>query len=672
MKVETLQEWFTKHKNDTNYQHRDMPMDTFDHNAFESFNKMKAAHQQRVLDVCRAYKVVIDEQPETLTQMLRYRYMAQTNLFALCHLLEKYKDTTDKTYVWTDGTTHNTHEEICNDFFVRKDPTAKTFKIFAQAYVDHKERLLLVPRGGFKSSIDMADTVQWIINYPEVTIMILTGVLKLAEDFVGEIKGFFKLEDGTMENVNLFETKKAIKPKTLDDDTPFMFQVLFPEHCIDKDAGTLQEFQTPAVSQTEKECTVWAASIDQNLSGWHVGVMKLDDVVTNENSRTVDRIININKQVSINQAMLHPYGFYDKIGTWYDAEDTYGQDMKHIEACKKSGEPVNMKVYLRPCWWPNAAAVKAGKVDSELLESDYELWFNVPGQLTYAFLRSKMHDAEGFAIKYLNDPTKAHTVKFPRELLERRTIHSNMLPPSGLVVTCIDTAYSTKSWADYTVMITALIYGGRFYIVDMARGKWNEFELPVKIATVAHQWRPSRICIEESIGVKWLGKEIYREMDKLRVRVPIEFVPLGKGSKATAKDQKAKPVLRYLGDERLLFANQMVGLEELYKELSAFGTAAGTHDDIVSALSILVDQFSAYADMEGKKTEASPDFVISAKQKQAYDLMYGKGSYDKCFKQHSLNAALEHPDMSVQDAVKAEQASAAAYSDPLEDAGLYN
>jgi hypothetical protein len=172
--------------------------------------------------------------------------------------------------------------------------------------------------------------------------------------------------------------------------------------------------------------------------------------------------------------------------------------------------------------------------------------------------------------------------------------------------------------------------------------------------------------------VKWLGKEIYREMDKLRVRVPIEFVPLGKGSKATAKDQKAKPVLRYLGDERLLFANQMVGLEELYKELSAFGTAAGTHDDIVSALSILVDQFSAYADMEGKKTEASPDFVISAKQKQAYDLMYGKGSYDKCFKQHSLNAALEHPDMSVQDAVKAEQASAAAYSDPLEDAGLYN
>jgi predicted phage terminase large subunit-like protein len=518
----------------------------------------------------------------------------------------------------------------------------------------------------------MADTVQWIINYPEVTIMILTGVLKLAEDFVGEIKGFFKLADGTMENVNLFETKKAIKPVTLDDDTPFMFQVLFPEHCIDKDAGTLQEFQTPAVSQTEKECTVWAASIDQNLSGWHVGVMKLDDVVTNENSRTVDRIININKQVSINQAMLHPYGFYDKIGTWYDSEDTYGQDMKHIKSCEKSGDPITMKVYLRPGWWPNAAAIKAGKVESEMLESDYELWFNVPGQLTYAFLHSKMHDAEGFAIKYLNDPTKAHTVKFPRELLERRTIHSNLLPQSGLIVTCIDTAYSTKSWADYTVMITAMIYGGRFYIIDMARGKWNEFELPCKIASVANQWRPSRICIEESVGVKWLGKEIYREMDKLHVRVPIEFVPMGKGSKATAKDAMAKPVLRYLGDERLLFANQMVGLEELYKEVSAFGTAAAAHDDIVDALALLVDQFSSYADMEGKKSEASPDFVISSQQKQQYDHMYGPGTFDKCFKQTSLNKSLAHPDMSVQEAVKADQAVASDYSDPLEDAGLYN
>jgi phage terminase large subunit-like protein len=370
--------------------------------------------------------------------------------------------------------------------------------------------------------------------------------------------------------------------------------------------------------------------------------------------------------------MLHPYGFYDKIGTWYDQEDTYGQDMKHIKLCEKNGDPVKTKVYLRPCWWPNAAAVKAGKVESEMTEHDYELWFNVPGQLTYAFLRGEMHDVEGFAIKYLNDPTKAHTVKFPRELLERRTINSNLLPQTGLIVTCVDTAYSTKSWADYTVIITALIYGGRFYIIDMKRGRYNEYELPQIIAAVANQWRPVRLCIEDSVGVKWLGKEIYREMDKLRVRVPIEFVPLGQGNKASAKDMKAKPVLRYLGDERMLFANQCVGLEELYTELANFGTAASTHDDIVSALSILVDQFASYADMEGKKQEASPDFVISSQAKQQYDHIYGKGVYGKVFQQKAYSAALNNPDVPIQEAVKAEQAAAASFSDPLADAGLYN
>jgi hypothetical protein len=134
---------------------------------------------------------------------------------------------------------------------------------------------------------------------------------------------------------------------------------------------------------------------------------------------------------------------------------------------------------------------------------------------------------------------------------------------------------------------------------------------------------------------------------------------------------KAKPVLRYLGDDRLLFANQCVGLEELYSELSNFGTAASTHDDIVSALSILVDQFSGYADMEGKRQAASPDFGISSQAQQQYDHLYGKGTYAKCFKQRALNAALENPDLSAREAVQAEQVMAAGYCDPFEEAGIY-
>lgn len=656
------------HKLDKNYQYRNLTWDQIDELASQSFERLTNAQQEKVIKVCQAYDL------NSGKLIARYRFMAQTNLFFLCKLLEKYKDVSAIEYVWTDGTVHNTHEEICNEFFVRKNPTFNSFKEFAVYYENNKlgkrERLLLVPRGGFKSSIDMADCVQWIICFPEITILVLTGVLDLAKGFVGEIKGHFTLEAGG--TTGLFYPKKTLRPRTMPNGTPSLFQVLFPEHCIPVDDGKSCEYQTPAVSVTEKETTVFAASIEQNLVGYHVGVLKLDDVVTNENSNTVDRIKNINKQVSINQAMLHPYGFYDKIGTWYDSEDTYGQDIKNSKKFEEEGEEFPMSIYIRPAWWPTEAAKKAGKIEEEMTEQDYVLWFydpNNPNSLSYKNLKLKKKTDPYFAIKYLNDPTQMHVIKFPRELLVRRTIHANEIPGTGMIVTAVDTAYSTKSWADYTVIITALIYGGRFYIIDMKRGRYNEYDLPGMIANTALQWKPKRICIEETGAIKYIAREVYREMDKLKIRVPVELVGLGQGKKSVnSKNVKAGPVLRFLGDDRLRFVNTCPGLDELYDELSKFGTAASTHDDIVDALSILVNQFSNYADVEGKMTAASTEYIQDPKAKQYYDQVYGLGAYEKY---NAKNLPLEFPDVPPQELQKnVMQDALAAQFNPLEDLGL--
>jgi len=256
MTPEGLSNWLQKHKNDPNYQYRELSDEDFDKLADKSWDRLSKDHKTKISATCHAAKVLIDDQPKTAKLVKRARFMAQTNLFALGHLLEKYKDMSDKTYTWLDGSVHTIHESICNFFFVRKDPTKTSFKAFAKDYADKKERLLLVPRGGFKSSMDMADTVQWIICWPETTIMILTGVLDLAKDFVKEIKGHFTLEDGEMEQENLFQTKKAIKPKQMADGSYNLFQVLFPEHCIPAEEGKSCEYQTPAVSMVEKECSI--------------------------------------------------------------------------------------------------------------------------------------------------------------------------------------------------------------------------------------------------------------------------------------------------------------------------------------------------------------------------------------------------------------------------------
>jgi phage terminase large subunit-like protein len=647
-----------KHKSDKNYQHRDKTWAAIDELAAKSFARLTVEQAAKVVKACKKYDLV------DLNLIMRYRFMAQSNLFFLCKLLEKYKDVSANEYVWIDGTTHNTHEEICNEFFVRKDPTHLSFKEFANSYIEQKERLLLVPRGGFKSSIDMADCVQWIICFPDVTILVLTGVLDLAKDFVAEIKGHFELEESP-NTTDIYGSKKNLRPRNMQDGSPSWFQILFPEHCVAKEDGKGYEFQTPACAVPDKECTVFAASIEQNLVGWHVGVMKLDDVVTNENSQTADRLRNINKQVSINQAMLHPYGFYDKIGTWYDSQDTYGKDIQNEKKYKDDGDVFPMKIYIRPCWWPTLDAIKQGKIEEEMTEQDYVLWFNVPGQLTYNFLRQKKKTDEWFAIKYLNDPTQMHVIKFPRELLTRHTINANELPETGLVVTAIDTAYSTKSWADFTVIITALIYGGRFYVIDMKRGKYNEYELPAMVAATALQWKPKRICIEETGAIKYIARESYREMEKLQIRVPIELVPLGKGDKKiNSKQKKAGPLLRYLGTDRFKFVNSCPGLEELYGELEKFGTAASTHDDIVDALAILVNQFCEYADLEGKQSAANSEYVPNPKGKQQYDQVYGLNKFSKY--NAAANMALEFPEANPNQIAQAIH-DEASYYDPLAD-----
>jgi len=571
---------------------------------------------------------------QELENLQVYRFIAQTNLFYLCHLLEKYS-----------LTTISTHEEICNKHFIQKDPTFATFDDFANQYTGLKESLLLVPRGGFKSSIDIADSVQWVICYPDVTIAIITGVLSLAASFLGEFKEHFSLADsGDVDPT----TKKPvyIPRKLLDRETQQLstsaFQVLFPEHCTKPGEGTTGAWDTPAIQGIgEREPTIKAASLDQALAGWHHKILKLDDCVNDENSRTTTRIEGVNKQISIMEALLNPNGFKDVLGTWYDENDYYGLKIKHEELTAKDegistvigsvdsgrfNSSTYTKIYLRACWWPTEEAEQLGKIEEEMRAGDYILWF--PERLTYKFLSSKKKLDQYFAIKYLNNPRKHHQVKFPRELLIRRTIPHNQLPQQGTIVATVDTAYSVQNWADYTVMITALISGGRFYIVNMIRGRFNEYELPAVIAAGVNKWKPKRLCIEDSVGVKWMGRELRREMDKLRITVPVEFVSLGKGTKANSKKLKAKPVARLLGDERMFFLNSCEGLVDIYSELEKFtGTNDDSHDDIVSALSLLAEQFGAYADMEAKVNFTESQYVQDKKSAARHDLIYGLGKY---------------------------------------------
>jgi phage terminase large subunit-like protein len=670
MNILVMREIFLKHKQDPNYHFRDLTDKEFEEKATASYNKLSA---DQIIMTKKSWSKQLateglwseDKKDVLLQELKNLRFLAQTNLYFLCKLLNYYL------------TVDTTHEDICNEFFTRKDPTIKNFKTFADNYVGLKKRMLLVPRGGFKSTINMADCVQYLICYPEIRMLILTGTLDLAEAFVGEVRGHFEQEQDSEVDA---KGKPTYRWKMLQDEDgdwfTSQFQVLFPEHCIKPGTGSAFEYKTPASSGGPKEKSLEAGGIEQTLSGFHYDIMKLDDVVTNENSTTPDRIIKINKQIAVNRGMLNPYGFYDVIGTWYDEADYYGitlaneEKMANAKGLKANikgsvdsgifNSRVQMNCYLRSAW--RVKEESKFKPEMELGAADYDYWF--PERLTYEVLKGELEeDAWGFAIKYMNNPRLIGKVRFPRELLIKRTIPSTQLPAQGKIVTVVDTAYSTKSWADYTVIMTALIYGGRFYIINMKRGRWNEYDLPKQIASVAYQWKPSRVSIEESVGVAWLVRGVREEMSKHQISVPIDLVTLGKGSKKTAKAQKAKPVIRLMNDERIFILMSCEGKDEIYEELSLFtGTKEDTHDDIVSAISLLVDQYGAYANMDASMPRQH--FVADNLTRARHDMIHGLGRY--------AAQADDNPATAYQvETMQQNRAFVETESDPLSDAGLF-
>jgi hypothetical protein len=127
----------------------------------------------------------------------------------------------------------------------------------------------------------------------------------------------------------------------------------------------------------------------------------------------------VNKQISVNRAMLHPYGFMDVIGTWYDEKDYYGITIKqeetfaeeeglldNIKGSVDSGR-FNSSVYVQglpSCRSGGLPTPQESRQDRSRMKKA-GLRAVVPERLTYEFLtKERKKDPDGFAIKYLNNP----------------------------------------------------------------------------------------------------------------------------------------------------------------------------------------------------------------------------------------------------------------------------
>ena len=424
------------------------------------------------------------------------------------------------------------HRAFC-DFWVKKDFSGVYYEGYTLADVHAAikkqdtihERIQLCPRGSYKSSIDECDVVQWLINVPDIRILILTGESTLGDAFLRGVKNHFFLRK---------------------DATPTRFQQLFPEYIITGDAGeNVAPLVCPARRLFQKEASVWTNSVTSSLSGWHCDLFKGDDVVTDRNSTTEDTREKINKRYDGAFNLLDEWGFADSVGTPYATGDWYDVRLK----LPREDAPL---AYMRvPAW-----TIKEPFKDVPLKELNadmVELLF--PEKLDFKSLRRKLlGDPLLFRAQQLCEwSMDSFSVLFDILELREHVIPAQHVPVEGGIFIAWDWAPTSNSKSDFSAGAVGKICGNTLYVLEILYGRWNPSDLCYQVLELARKWNPRAVFMEESAGAEFFKKDIQRTAIKYRMKLPVMSWKSERIKDAKARRVKSLEVL--LHDEKLFFVD---------------------------------------------------------------------------------------------------------------------
>ena len=240
------------------------------------------------------------------------------------------------------GLFHSVHQYICDQFVQKNfdglyfpnfniddfhDALKEQIRFSNDGSTRCKELVLLESRGGYKSTINGIDAIQWLINAPDIRIMFIPAFRHLAKKLAREIKSYFYLP-----------------PKGV----PSSFQLLFPEYTLSGvDGRSEQPMDCPAAHFKQKEKNLWTTSIESSSTGDHCDVRKADDIVDPKNSADEIMRENLKYEFDLLDSILDPWGFSDITGTRYYTDDWYGTRALPNELTKRVAP---YRYSCRGCW----------------------------------------------------------------------------------------------------------------------------------------------------------------------------------------------------------------------------------------------------------------------------------------------------------------------------------
>ena len=496
-----------------------------------------------------------------------------------------------------------------------------------------KKRMILWPRGTFKTSAVIVQIIQLIINYPDIRILIMQGSAPLAKRQLARVKKIFE--------------------------SHIKFAQLFPEFCGDR-LGNAEEFTVPNRSANcpfaEPTCAISTAKSVK--AGSHFDVIFVDDLVNDQNYKSaaaLDKTIEDYKDIG---PVLEPAGFLFVTGTRYSFGDTYEHIQERAkEEMKQTGKTV-WRFSIRTCWIKFCATCKHPDtvhnfdknykrppcteakcectcfVDSGEKQVLFPLAKTKDGRQvghTVEFLESEKIDKgeEFFACQYENNPIAAGTQTFTPELIDAQTLyHLHQLPSAAVAPTFIvgDLSYVGADHRDKSVLYVCRLFQGQIFVIECISGKWDTGELTNQLFMAMWTYRPRIIWLERFLG--WEAYNAFFEAfasTKGIQRMPVEWIPMSNA--LGAKTIRIGTIKAPLEQKRLWLFAGMNNFEDLLKQLKQF-PKQGYHDDYSDCLGLVVAVPSGYQMTSAPKKDIYKSFLgkpQEEKEQEAVDGGCGSG-----------------------------------------------
>ncbi len=479
-----------------------------------------------------------------------------------------------------DKLTEHPHADIC-DFL------ANTGKYAGR--LQNKWKLLLVPRGTYKTTIATAYVLYCILRDPDVRVLVDGETFTKSADILRSVKGLIATRSLLRQVHGALETplSKEAQAFTRQNKLPWNEDTII--------VGSRRNF-------ARKEPTVAIGGVDVARTGYHFDVVVGDDYHSEKNVTTKEQIAKVREHIQHMTMILDPQTTMVLTGTRWHEADAYGWIIEELEGLRLTEPGVYRGKLFDIMWYPWrwGAPTPDGGLDPATQTVAGHRYFTpeIWNERTIQPLRQVL-TAYQFAAQMENNPFDDAARVFKEAWL--KWCHPKDLPREDfLIFTAVDPTSSAEEYSDYAAIVTAgLDPLGNRYLLDVRHGRWSADETVEQMLQVHQRFRPIQIGIESVSGFKLFKKVVDEICLRKKVRLPVKELPR---DTRVSKGNRIRSLGPIFESGAFFVVKGATGVEDFLHEYRRYPRVK--HEDILDALADIEEMSWAPAEAGGGLEEA--------------------------------------------------------------------